>query len=316
MSVYRFYKNQIESHISSTFWDERRCSFGNKNPCNTFYVIRRSDRKAGLFSIYTYVLGKVKLALEKGYIPVVDLENYKCSYTNNHYPGRENAWEYFFEQVNKCYNLDEVYKSENVILSDSVVPKNMPNTSMKFLKNHTAIAYWRDLANEYCKINSKVMSRVDDEYDLLFGKTKPSKILGVLLRGTDYVNLRPPNHPKQPTLSEAITEVRRLMSVYGCEYIYLTTEDEELLAGMVNEFGSILKFSNVPRYRHDIKGYLSEEKRNVKDDYIQKGYDYIVPIGVISKLTCFFAGRTSGSVAAVIMSSSLDKVTFWDDGVY
>jgi hypothetical protein len=72
----------------------------------------------GFFAGVTTVLQGIMYAEKQNLIPVVDMENYwvaELSSTkkiNNTY----NAWCYFFEQISP-YDLKEVYKSKNVILS-------------------------------------------------------------------------------------------------------------------------------------------------------------------------------------------------------
>jgi len=87
------------------------------NEDKTFYIIRRPEPGAGLFSNFHWVLGHIIYALEKNYIPVVDMKNYKTYFNETALiNGTKNAWEYYFKQPTN-YNLDEAYKSKNVVVS-------------------------------------------------------------------------------------------------------------------------------------------------------------------------------------------------------
>ena len=57
-------------------------------------------------------------AIDNGWIPVVDWQNYGPFPHGEDFPvnGTTNCWEYFWNQPSE-YTLDEVYKSKNVILS-------------------------------------------------------------------------------------------------------------------------------------------------------------------------------------------------------
>ena len=98
-------------------------SFGSKNPNKTFYVIRRSPG-AGMFSNLTFVLNHLKIAIEKKFIPIVDMENYPTIYNeSNKINGTKNSWLYYFEQVSN-YSLEEVYKSKNVLITKNTFYKS------------------------------------------------------------------------------------------------------------------------------------------------------------------------------------------------
>lgn len=63
----------------------------------TYYIIR-CPRSGGLFNTYNQVAGHIRYALSKKYLPVVDMKNYPNSYLAPEKLGKENAWEYYFEQ--------------------------------------------------------------------------------------------------------------------------------------------------------------------------------------------------------------------------
>ena len=76
----------------------KKC-FGELNPDKTFFVIRLAPPATGFLANYNYVLGYMKYAFDKGWIPVVDMENYASLYQEEGpVNGTRNVWEYFFEQ--------------------------------------------------------------------------------------------------------------------------------------------------------------------------------------------------------------------------
>ena len=54
--------------------------YGELNPDTTFYVIRRSDGHAGINSQFNTNLGHVRYAVNNGWIPVIDMQNYPNAY--------------------------------------------------------------------------------------------------------------------------------------------------------------------------------------------------------------------------------------------
>ena len=69
------------------------------------------------------------------------------------------------------------------------------------------------------------------------------KILGVLCRGTDYMTLRPHNHPVQPSADIVINKAKAIMREFRCDYCYLATEDESILSAFRKAFGDHLLVS-------------------------------------------------------------------------
>ena len=107
-------------------------SFGNKNKNKIFYVIRRSPG-AGLFSNVTFVINHLKICDKYKFIPIIDMENFTTIYNEkNKVEKTFNAWEYYFEKLNK-YTLKEVYQSQNVILTS---PSFQTSMTLNISKNN------------------------------------------------------------------------------------------------------------------------------------------------------------------------------------
>ena len=54
-------------------------SFGNLNKNKIFYIIQRSPG-GGLFSNLNYVLHHLKISIDMGFVPVVDMQNFTTKY--------------------------------------------------------------------------------------------------------------------------------------------------------------------------------------------------------------------------------------------
>ncbi|MBR0290229.1 MAG: hypothetical protein IJQ82_14740, partial [Selenomonadaceae bacterium] len=78
-------------------------------------IIRRLPDTTGLLARYRMVMGHVRYALSKGWLPVVDMQNYANPYLAPEKLGKENSWEYYFEQPLRI-GLEEAYNGENVVL--------------------------------------------------------------------------------------------------------------------------------------------------------------------------------------------------------
>ncbi len=203
MSVGRYWTRRILAHKQLDFWTEHKIHT-DTNEIEQYYVIRRNHYYAGVLSAYVYVLGHLKYALQKGWIPIVDMENYPSFYQKRGKQGRDNIWEYFFEQPTSGLNLRDVYRSQNVILSYPGALEDMPTPDMPYFSDTKQLKEWRALSSKIpCK--DHIASIADDvavQMNLKYENT-----LGVLLRGTDYVALKPSGHPIQPTVEEEVKEI-------------------------------------------------------------------------------------------------------------
>lgn len=52
---------------------------------------------------------------------------------------------------------------------------------------------------------------------------KNKKVLGVLVRGTDYVKIKPAGHPVQPNIDVMLSDVKEVFNEYDA--IYLATDE-------------------------------------------------------------------------------------------
>ena len=81
-----------------------------------FYVVARTADITGLGAIVVGVISHALYALDKGFLPIVDLKHYKNQYFKDGRTYKDNTWEYFFEQP-AGYTLDDVSSDSEVVIS-------------------------------------------------------------------------------------------------------------------------------------------------------------------------------------------------------
>ena len=200
-------------------------SFSKLNPNVVFYVIKRSPG-AGLFSNLIYVLNHLNIADKNRFIPIVDMKNFTTIYNEkNKIDGNYNAWEYYFENVSK-YSLEEVYKSQNVIITK--------DKFYKYFSHDISNKKFRKIGDRYFKIKKK-FNKISDNY---FKKNLNEKTLAIHYRGTSYKTSA--NHPFPATINNTIEYCKFLLKKYGYKKIFLCTEDLKLFYEMKKNFKSNL----------------------------------------------------------------------------
>ena len=281
----------------------------------TFYIIRRNNSRVGLFSMYITTAGHIKYALDKGYVPIVDMCNYHNAYQEEADHGKVNSWEYFFFQP-QDYSLSDAYSGKNIILSNILPTEIRPNDSMAFLRNKDGLLNeWRKMICRYIKVSPYIQEEVNKIFEN-FSDGGKTKVLGVLCRGTDYIKLKPKGHPIQPNISELFDKVDEIKMKYKCDKIFLATEDASYENAFKKRYGNCL-LTIIEKKVDYSGGYLSDTINDQKQETkISTGLNYLKKILLLSKCQCFVAGRTSGTVGVMLQDHNFECTYFFDKGSY
>ena len=206
------------------------CSFGNKYPKKKFYVIQRYIG-GGMFSNLNYVIHHISLALEMDCIPIIDMKNYPTKYNEkNKIKNNSNAWEYYFEPINK-YKLDDVYKAKFVIIVDGKTRKKIEFDT--FQKKHYLIL------KKYIRIKKEILNEVKKFMKKNFSN---KKVLGVHFRGTDMKTQE--RHPYPATLGQIISHIDYEMKKHDYKKIFLVTEELNYVNKLKQKYKDEICFYN------------------------------------------------------------------------
>ena len=313
--VYWLYLRYLDARkcINKYTHRQRRCSYGSENPDKTFYVIGVHYPTAGLFAIVKSVFCHICYANQKGFIPVVDMQNFKSQLSDNN-DTNTNAWELYFQQPGG-YNLQDVSKSKNIIKSSSLpFPEGVEigfNTPM----NDDFHNEFASLYEKYIVPTPEVDTYAKKKREEVIGNKK--NILGILCRGTDYADSKPSGHPIQPTAYQAVAKAKEVMNQYGYECVFLATEDKRIYNIFKEAFGEKLLFSGQKLYEGmNGKKFLSELKVENYSEKWRNTVDYYSTIYILSKCDGLLTGLTCGSICAYMMSNGYHYTYFWDLGMY
>lgn len=279
-------------------WRERALSRGDAHPELSFYVIRRHSALSGLFSFYGTNLGSVRVALDRGLTPVVDMRDSPNPMLLPEEVGRVNAWELFFSQP-AGYTMKDTDQAKNVILSGIHPPESFPDHEILGEGQEEAVLFWRKLAHRYQRLLPAHEETAARYYSESFGE---EKVLGVLCRGTDYTGLRPHGHPVQPEPEEVIRRCEAHLQEHNMRYIYLATEDRSIRKAFEERFpGQVYGFQKTLYDGGErLLGELTAGDPTLTP--YERNLEYLISVRVLSMCTDLIAGITSGTVGAVLMS--------------
>ena len=253
------------------------CNFGKLNPKKFFYVIRRSPG-AGLFSNFIYVLNHLVISEQNGFIPIIDMENFTTIYNEKEkIDNTFNAWEYYFEKINK-YSLREVYTSKNVIITSNNFPKSF--------SHNIATKKFHKIFDKYLKIKRKLISDSND----YFNKKLSKKTLAIHYRGTSYKTSA--NHPYPATIEQTINYTEHLMNKYKYDKIFLCTEDLKCFNEMKKKFSS--RIFHIQSFRSNKDDAFKVYPRKMHRHKL--GFEIFLEALIISKCSGFLHSITNVSM--------------------
>lgn len=292
---------------------EQHVSYGSAHPDKTFYVIRRNYGYIGLFSIFITHLGRIKYALERGYIPVIDMQNYPNLYLEDDEIGRVNAWEYYYHQPTE-YNMEDVMQAKNVILSDMGIPEDRPTDDTEMLYNEKGVLeQWRELSAKYARVQESILEASKKDWAHLFPNGE--RVLGVSVRGTDYAKLKPADHPIQPTVEQAVAKAKDSFQERPYDSILLSTEDIGFVTAFKEAFGDRVKCFDKEFVSYK-EGIVADTVNVRKGERCLSGEEYFREKLLLCYCQDVLISRTSGTVAMACLSPSWENVFVFDYGRY
>ena len=200
------------------------------------------------------------------------------------------------------FRVDELMKYFALDLEDDkatddntlVVPSFMALSKTKFLKGipHSV---------DESILTSKFRADMDEYYDALFGD---EKVLGVMIRGTDYITSGMTGDRMMASASQMAPLIHEWVDKYGFERVFLATEDEDALEYMRGEFGNHvvalsqerLKLSDL-RQNEILSVYEKEHADGMYEEKLEDTtINYFYALYMLSKCDSFIcSGRCNGT---------------------
>ena len=211
----------------------------------TIYIIRIDFPMAGLFAIAKSVLCHIEYALDKGWIPVVDLCNSVNQFKTN---DGKNPWELLFAQP-MTTGLDDISSEDNIIIScrdQSPNPNYRLTVDALLPENDNELSKHSTYYNKYIRLSENARRYLNGKVGEIIGQRR--NILGVLCRGTDYLEKKPVYHPIQPEPKDVILKIHEMQKNMTIDYVYLATEDMRILQLFQEEL------------RHEFRGLHKREE--------------------------------------------------------
>jgi hypothetical protein len=286
------------SKASAGYWEERKWSDGPISTPDHIYVIRRSDKYGGLLSNFHHVLGHVRRARQLGWIPVVDTQDYDWIQGLTTIERRAcNFWERVFEQPDRL-TLDEAYQYKNIVLSNGQFPhKYYPSSFQHILDNDSNdFEIISELAKDIFKISQTATLEVNKLLSNILGKTSTIAIWG---RGTDYKS-PPVGHIPAMSADKLLKLATSQAEKLSANYIFLATEEEEILNLFLKQLGNNVLYVERPRVRANEDVSCTPRWKINRDDHVYKtAIEYLAEV-IMCSSSDWISGSLSNGMALAL----------------
>lgn len=283
---------------------------------NSFAILRKTAcLSCGFFSYYILYLTCIKTFIINGYIPIIEVISFPNIFNGFKINAtKENPWEYFFNQP-FGYSLERVEKfAKNKKYFECPVEASRPRFIDIYYKKAT-IYFWHYMTNKYMPIKETIIKESNLIMQNLFKSS--DNILGILIRGTDYLAIKPRGHPIPQNSAIVIKDVKEMEKKNKYKWFFIATEDSNIRNKFILEFGEKLKYI-LPKekieYNYKNDKYLAFNK-NIKGN-LEFLKTYLINIIILSKCIDIITCRTNGSVGAFILSESFRNFKVYNLGLY
>ena len=266
----------------------------------------------GTFS-YTYlnvaylnnIVGLILYSLYKGCVPVININiDQKDNYNN---------WDWYFDQPAIVMGQEKPIKLDEFesIICDIKQSPFQPVFECAFETDSIEYKIWSFIYKKFLSFNKYTYEYIQSELNMING----IKSIGCLLRGTDYIKLKPKGHPAQPDIEEVLNHIENLIKTNEYDCIYVATEEYRYFEIVRQRFNSIKVIQNkrtyydAAYYENNIEliGNVHFDRDN--DNYL-KGLEYLSSITILAKCDYLLGGNCGGMLYAILMRSNPDIDTY------
>ena len=269
-----------------------------------YYVIRCNLPECGLFAIYTYILDHIAYAVDHGYIPVIDSEQYPCLYKENEpVHGVTDPWLYYFKPM-QSRTLAELKRVCHVIYGRIYFPHYKAiyyyrKKKKNVLPDRAAVRELKEYVDRYMPLRDDLKEKLENKVACLkrFGK-----ILGIHVRGTDMYT-EGKQHPIPTGKTKDFSVIDEIIKKHGIDSIFLCTDTESTVALFKQKYGDRVITTTAVRQSDDSKGGIHKDATLGNGRKYHKyllGEEVITDMYMLSKCDVLICGPSNVAFVAIV----------------
>ena len=207
--------------------------------------------------------------------------------------------------------LDNVKKKAISIKYFECNSKYRPTESIFY--NKLLQSFWHNLSKFYMPIKINILTEARKIFKRLFKDSH--NILGILMRGTDYLTNKPKGHNIPPTPSMVIKDIKKINLKNNYDWLFISTEDDVIRDIFIKEFGFKIKYLvfEKTKYNYKKKNVLAY---NSKVKGLNYSKIYLINMIILSKCIDILSAHTSGSIGVFILTEGFRYSKVYNLGKY
>ena len=150
---------------------------------------------------------------------------------------KENCTRYPQEMLQKYFNL--AFKPQDSTPANTIYLPDVINLSLTYHASKFKIEIDKNI------LTDNFRAEMEEYAAAVLGR---HKVLGVLIRGTDYIISKMGGTRQQATVDDMLPLIREWLDADGYDLIFLATEDQDILNRMKKEFGKMIRVVSQVRY--------------------------------------------------------------------
>ena len=279
--------------------------FGKRYPEYNILYFYNDSNVRGFFSLFFLTLDALNLAEQYHLTPVLVWGKHTL-YFQEEITETDNPFEYYFDQPT-IISKQDVFEAARVMVfndanrqADYYIPYTVASKMVSDIElAQEYIASRAILYKKYFHYKEEVQKYIDDNLKRVIGT---GKTLGVHVRGTDF-NKGYLNHAKAVSPKDYLEKTIEAKKQYGYDYIFLATDEEEVIHLYSNQFGNELKwYKDVFRSDDGTALHFSENGRE-KHKY-KLGLEVLRDAFSLGSCDGLIAGFSNVSLAARVMKKA------------
>lgn len=233
-----------------------------------------------------------------------------------------------FERAFRYFNLKFISTEERIgkfkvsmldkyfslgLTAEDATKENTLVINSQLIMTKTKCIYCMSQATDVSILSDRFKEEMDEYYEALF---EGRKVLGVLIRGTDYISSGLGGERLMATVPQMLPLIRQWMEEDQYDRIFLATEDEDIFEQMRNEFGK--KMVVIAQKRRRVADFkkgqiISDLENEIKD---QEQQDALIEDTTINYFYALYLLSKSDSFICSGLCNGWDVVNDFNRGKF
>lgn len=155
---------------------------------------------------------------------------------------KENCTRYSQEMLRKYFKIDS--KPQDSTPENTIYLPDVTNINLTYHASKFNVEIDENILTEQFR------AEMEEYAEIILGS---HRVLGVLIRGTDYIVSKMSGVRQQATVDDMLPMIREWIDADGYDLIFLATEDQDVLDRMKKEFGSMIRV--ISQVRHSVRDF-------------------------------------------------------------